>query len=40
MLLSIYRFLTGGVAPTPAHPDGEPGQELPRADDGALGAGA
>jgi uncharacterized membrane protein len=40
MLLSIYRFLTGGSTPVPQLPDGEAGQELPLADDGALGAGA
>jgi uncharacterized membrane protein len=40
MLLSIYRFLTGGSASVPAHPESDAGQELPRADGDALGAGA
>lgn len=39
MLLSIYRFLTGGTPPVSVHPDDDAGQELPRGGGDALGAG-
>jgi uncharacterized membrane protein len=40
MALSIYRFLTGGSEPAPQLPEADAGQDLPRADGDALGAGA
>lgn len=40
MLLSIYRFLSGGSEPRPSRFDSDTGEEVPRTDTDALGAGA